>query len=159
VIRFEAAELHHTRTIATTMRPRDIEEIMAGWGLPPLEAMAVALEGSYFARTMFYGLEPLAMYGLAPLLTLGGAARFWIFATEAIDRHPLAFARACKRGLPELFEHCSTFTNLIDIGDGPAMRWMLWMGGHCVLQPHTRGGRLFSQFVLTNQEQLACRQA
>lgn len=133
------------------MRPRDVAEIREGWQKEPLEAMQECLRESYFARTMLCDLEPLCMYGLAPMMVLSGAARFWIFGTAAIDRHPLAFARACKLGKRELFMHCSLATNLIDVNDQPVMRWMQWMGGEALLPLRTKGGRVFAQFVIRGQ--------
>lgn len=158
-MRLETAQAHHIRTIAQTMRPRDVEEVSAGWGVDPTNAMTAALSESFYARTMFRDLEPLVMYGLAPLMLLSSHARFWIFATAAVDRHPLAFARACKRYLPEIFEHCALITNLIDQADAPAMRWMQWMGGTCVLPAQLRGGRLFAQFILADQRRPRCQRA
>jgi len=145
------ADIRHARLIASSMRPRDVEEVRAGWGREPYEAMREALSASYYARTMFQGFEPLVMYGLAPLTVLGGAARFWIFSSAAIDRHRFAFARASRRYLPELFQHCTLATNFIDLGDKPALRWLLWMGGTCALLPEERGGRLFAQFILVDR--------
>lgn len=152
------AEVRHARLIAGSMRPRDVEEVRAGWGREPFEAMREALSASYFARTLFQGFEPLVMYGLAPLTVLGGTARVWIFASAAIDRHPFAFARASRRWLPELFAHCSLATNFIDLGDKPALKWLDWIGGTFVLLPQQRGGRLFAQFILVDREPLGGRQ-
>lgn len=160
-MRLELARAHHARTVAATMRTHDIAEIMDGWGKDPEPAILEALEASYFARTMFCELEPVCIYGLAPLVLLTGTARFWIFATEAVDRHPLGFARACRRALPELASHFKLATNLIDSSDAPAMRWMQWLGGTCALPAQSRGGRLFAQFFLTGSASKvkACRQA
>lgn len=142
------ATFNHAKLIAATMRERDIAEIKAGWGAEPLRAIIDAFDASYFARTLFHDLEPLCMYGLAPLGMISGCARFWIFASRAIDSHSFGFARASKRSLPELFQHCMLLTNLIDVCDAPAMRWMDWLGGSCVLPHQRRGGRLFAQFIL-----------
>ncbi len=158
-MRIEIAKANHIRIIAATMRPRDIEEVRAGWSKEPAEAMNEALEASYFARTMFYDLEPLCIYGLAPLLVLSGSARFWIFASAAIDRHPLAFARACVKARDEVFANCTLATNLIDYEDRSAMRWMQWLGGRALLPFSSRGGRIFSQFIITGNQGRQCRRA
>lgn len=146
------ADTRHARLIAGSMRARDVEEVRAGWGREPYEAMREALSASYFSRTMFQGFEPLLMYGLAPLTVLGGTARVWIFPSAAIDRHPFAFARACRRWLPELWNHCTLATNFIDLNDKPALKWLDWLGGTFALLPQERGGRLFAQFILVDRE-------
>jgi hypothetical protein len=150
-IRFEEATARHARLVAQSMRERDVAEVRAGWGLPPLEAIRTAMGQSYYARTCFYGLEPLAVYGLAALAVLGGTARVWIFATSAVDAHPLAFARASLKALADLHEQASLITNLIDLSDKAACKWLDWLGGTYVLQPQPRGGRLFGQFILARE--------
>ena len=157
-MRFEEARIGHIRIIADTMRPRDRDEVRVGWECEPEAAMAEALMQSYFARTMFYDLEPLCMYGLAPLMLMGGSARFWIFSTAAIDRHPIAFARACRQGLHDLFLYAGLMTNFVDLNDAPAVKWMQWMGGEIIPVHKFRGGRQFTQFILTDPRRRACRQ-
>lgn len=158
MMRFEIARPHHARVIAASMRARDIAEIRAGWDKEPLEAIYEAMHGSIYARTLFCDLEPLCMYGLAPLSVLSGSARVWVFGTQAIDKHPVAFARASRLGVAALFCHCSLMTNLVDSEDTAAMRWLEWLGGTCVLPLHRRGNRLFAQFVLANlKERRKCQ--
>jgi len=156
--RIVTATAAHARVIAASMRERDIAEVRAGWMCEPMEAMQDALEASFYARTLLYDLEPLCIYGLAPLTVLSGAARIWIFASSAIDRHGFAFARGSRRFLPEMFRYCQLATNLIDMDDAPALRWMQWLGGRCVLPGNRHNGRLFAQFVLTEGE-ARCQQA
>jgi hypothetical protein len=159
-MRTEISQAHHVKLIASGMRARDVTEVRAGWGEPQV-AIEAALAGSFYARTLFHDLKPICMYGLAPLVLLSGCAQLWIFATAAIDEHPIAFARASKLALAELFKRCSLLTNLIDINDAPAMRWMHWLGGECVLPHQERGGRLFAQFIMVDEmeRKRACRQA
>ena len=158
-MRFEEARTGHIRIIADTMRPRDRDEVRVGWEVEPEAAMAEALAQSFFARTMFFDLEPLCMYGLAPLAVMGGSARFWIFSTAAIDRHPIAFTRACLGGLDGLFCYSSLLTNFVDVNDAPAMKWMRWLGGELIPAHKFRGGRQFTQFVVTDPRRRKCRQA
>ena len=159
-MRVESARPADARSLASNMRARDIAEIWDGWAKEPYPAMLEALDASYYARTMFYELEPLCMWGLAPMIMLSGVARFWIFASAGIDRHPRSFARASIRERDRVLEHCSIATNLIDLGDTAAMRWMAWLGGEA-LAPHQKyGKRIFGQFVLRgNKGVRACRRA
>lgn len=153
------AETRHARLIANSMRARDVMEVRAGWNREPFEAIREAMSSSHYARTLFVGLEPLCIFGLAPLSILGcGSARIWMFGTAAIDRHRLAFARATKRYLPEVFQHCTLATNLVDMSDTAAMRWLDWLGGTCVLPHQERGGRLFTQFILVDRKPAKVRE-
>lgn len=130
------------------MRQRDIEEIRAGWGLDPILAMRNCLSASSYARTAFVGLAPLCMYGIAPMSMMGQSARLWMFGTDLIDRHPMAFARASRREIPKLMRFASLLTNLVDVHDTAAMRWLEWLGATYVLKPNELGGKLFVQFII-----------
>jgi len=160
VIHYEDATTRHARIIAGSMRPSDVAEVWDGWGLEPFEAIRVAITGSFYARTMFCGMEPLAIFGLAPLSIMGGASRVWVFGTSAIDRHGFAFARASRKALDDLLTRASVITNLIDTGDVRAGRWLDWLGARYVSQPLSKEGRVFAQFVLAApvQESQACQQ-
>lgn len=157
--RVEVASLRHARLIAPMMRPRDVLEIRQLHGLEPFEAMCQALDASTYARTLFHGLEPLCMYGLAPFTVLAGVARGWIFSTWAIDRHPIAFARATRKRFGEVMAQCSQVTNLIAVDDVPAVKWAQWLGCTLVLPYQEHGGRLFAQFVAGGKGEDGCRSA
>ena len=125
-MRFEPAHLRHIRLISADMRPGDRLEIAAAWG-EPAAAMAVCLTSSFYARTLFHEMRPLAMYGLAPMSIMAGHARAWCFGTAAIDQHKIAFARASRLALSALFGHCSLMTNVVDKNDAAAVRWLEWL--------------------------------
>jgi hypothetical protein len=152
-MRFEVAHHRHIRLISASMRARDIAEIQWAVGQEPERAMREALEHSFYARTLFMGLEPLAMYGLAPLSMLAGHARIWIFGTSAIDRHKIAFTRASKLAISALFCHCSLMTNIVATNDEAAIKWLKWLGGSLVENKYAAG---FTQFVIAGGAQ-ACR--
>jgi hypothetical protein len=156
-MRFETAEARHIRLIDANMRPTDRLELIAGWG-EPKAAMAVCLADSFYACTAFYEMEPIAMYGLAPMSMLAGHARVWCFGTQAIDRHKLAFARASRLALYALFGHCSLMTNIVDKNDRAAVRWVQWLGGSLVDRHFIHKGMTFQQFVITGAR-AQCQQA
>lgn len=157
-LRFEVATPAHIRLISPFMRERDRLEVEAGCGQEVELAMAIALVESHYARTCFYGLEPLAMYGLANLSILGSSAQVWCFGTAAIDRHRMVFARASKRVLAELLRQAPILTNRVDANDESALRWLAFLGATYVLQPQVRGGTLFGQFILSGGESRKCQQ-
>lgn len=157
-VRFEYPTSGHARIVANNMRPQDMEEIRAGWRLEPEEAILTAIRSSPEAAAVFYGLELWAIFGIAHLTILGESAQVWCFGTTAIDRHAFAFARESKRILSYLHSHARILTNYVDAGDRKALRWLEYLGATYVLQPQMRGGRLFAQFILS-QEQRQCQQA
>lgn len=147
-LRFEIAHRGNVPLIAGCMRERDVAEILAGWGKEPAQAMLDALDASYYARTCFYGMEPLGIYGLSPLCAISGFSQVWIFCTRHVDNHKFAFARASRLALEDVKLHAQSVANFIDANDAPARRWLEWLGGKYVLPPERRGGRLFQQFIL-----------
>ena len=148
----------HARIIAGQMRASDVEEIKAGWGQEPREAILTALRDSpRYARTLFYGLEPLMIFGLSHLSILGSSAQVWCFGTTAIDRHPLVFARATRKILPELYAHAPVLTNRVDASDVRALRWLTFLGATYVLDPERHGDREFGQFILAAQQEPQCQ--
>lgn len=157
MIRFEPATLRHARLIAPIMRPRDVLEIRQLHGREPMAAMAEALAASFYARTMFYGFEPLCMYGLAPMTLLADTARAWIFSTSVIDRYPLTFARASLKAMGEVASQCDRLTNLVALDDEPVVKWARWLGCTLVLPYQEHGGRLFAQFVHAGRGEDQCR--
>jgi hypothetical protein len=157
-LHFELATPGHARIVAGAMRPQDVAEVRAGWG-DPEEAIRNALYCSpRYARTLFYELEPLAIYGLSGLTILGESAQVWCFGTTAIDRHPLAFARASRLAVAAMLRHASILTNVMDVSDVRTRRWLEWLGATYVLQPALRNGTLFGQFILA-RERAKWRQA
>lgn len=148
MIRYELAEPRHAALIARSMRARDIAEVAAGWGKEPTSAILDSLGASYYARIMFYDLEPLIIYGLTSLCMLSMTAQIWLFGTRYIDDHPLAFCRASKVALRCMRLHAQTITNLVDVSDLPARKWLEWLGGRYVLRDHERGGKVFRQFMI-----------
>ena len=159
-VRFEVATAAHARIVATNMRESDVAEVRAGWGCEPEEAILHALmQSPRYARTVFVGLEPLAIYGLAALTLLGASAEAWCFGTTAIDRHRFAFARASRVALAVMYRHSPILTNMVAVGDERAVRWITWLGAK---YPETgwekRSDRWFAQFVLSSRAEAECHQ-
>jgi hypothetical protein len=147
MIRFEEPTPHHVKLVARSMRARDTDEILAAWG-EPQAAILKAITDSPYARTAFWDLEPLAIFGMKNLTVLGRSAQVWCFGTQAIDRHRIAFMRASRSQLSQMFERAQLLTNYVDATDYEALRWLAWLGARSALPPVTLGGRLFAQFFL-----------
>lgn len=161
-VRVLPADLRHVHLVACNMRESDRDEIKAGWGKEVEPAIVECLLASHYAYTLFYQLEVLAIYGVANAPVLGNSGEVWCFGTTAIDRHPLPFLRACRRLVPQMLEKYPVLTNLVDINDQRAIKWLNYLDARYVLQPRELGGKLFQQFILAREHPPAedqCQQA
>lgn len=153
------ATLSHASRVAAQIRPEDRAEIRAGWGLEPLAAMHECLVASAYARTAFYRSRILGMYGIARPPQLGASGEIWCFGTKAIDDHPVAFLRASRRVLSEMLRDVPILTNVVDVQDERARKWLAFLDARYVLQPRPLGGKLFQQFILAKHGDQQCQQA
>lgn len=158
-LRFEVAIPAHAKVIAKAMRTRDIAEVFAGWGDPEAEIIKAVYASPGYARTAFWELEPLAIFGMRALTVLGGSAEVWCFGTKAIQRHRMAFLRSSKAVIREMHRRSPMLTNYVDATDHEALKWLVWLGARTALPPEVRGGRLFAQFFLTQPKAMTCQQA
>ncbi len=147
-LRFEQAIPAHARIVAQHMRARDINELYAGWGEPEIEIAKAIGASPLYARTAFWDLEPLAIFGMRALTVLGGSAEVWCFGTRSIERHKLAFLRASRSAVRQMHRWNPMLTNYVDVTDHEAIRWLTWLGARAALPPEERGGTLFAQFFL-----------
>lgn len=160
MIRFEEAMPRHAKLIARNMRLTDVEELRAGWELEPEASILDALSYSYFARTLFFDLQPLAIFGLSALSIMPSRAQVWVFGTRAIDEHRITFAKASRAAVDLLFTQCGLMTNMIDLSDERALKWMRWLGG-TLMPDHAfeRNGKQFAQFIVDSARSRVCLQA
>lgn len=148
-LRIEEAVPGHARIVIRNMRARDLEEVLAGWGNPENAIQEAIAASPDFARTAFWELEPVAIFGMRRLTVMGASAEVWCFGTRAIDRHRMAFLRASRAVVAEMHELNPMLTNQVDANDHEAIKWLSWLGASSALPPQMRGGRLFAQFFLT----------
>lgn len=151
-LRFEEAVPGHARIVVRNMRVRDLEEVQCGWGNPENAIQEAIAASPDFARTAFWELEPIAIFGMRRLTVMGASAEVWCFGTQAIARHRTAFLRASKCVVRQMLELNPTLTNYVDAHDNEAIKWLCWLGVTSALPPQMRGGRLFAQFFLTRPE-------
>lgn len=148
-LRFEVAQHAHAKIVVRAMRARDLEEVLAGWGNPEVAIHEAIAASPDYARTAFWELEPVAIFGMRRMTLLGSSAQVWCFGTQAIDRHRTAFLRASRGVVREMHRINPMLTNYVDVSDYEALRWLVWLGARSALPPEMRGGRMFAQFFLT----------
>lgn len=148
VVRLEVARLAHVHLIAAGMRPADRAEVLASDGLRPSACLRRNLQASEFARTAFVDDEALAMLGVV-LAEGGEVAVPWMLTTDAVERWPMAFWRACKDGLRQMREHYPVLVQFIDARHERALSWARRLGfeQHEAV-PHGFAKRPFHPFTL-----------
>lgn len=104
---------------------RELEEV---YGMTPREALRRNMAASSEAWTMFAGADVLCMFGVAPLSVMDRSGEFWIVSTEYICRHRLAFARMCKRFLPQVLRNWEEVRGALEHQREDVVHWARWLG-------------------------------
>jgi hypothetical protein len=144
--------------LVALMRPQDVDEL---W-LMSRDVPAVIVPKSVRISASCYAMRLES----GPLLCLFGAsvkdsdphtAAIWELGTEAIDRHPKAFIRACKPGLRLITEdlpEVDQFFNFIPEANARSFRWLKTLGA-AFSDPWTRHtGVVVRGFQITRKKAL-----
>jgi hypothetical protein len=109
------------------MRVNDRMEC-AALGLTPIEYIKLSMERSHSNWTWLVDREPAAIGGIEITSMLGGAAVAWIFTTDIVDEHKLAFTRMTMRMKKAVTAIAPNFRGHIHARHREALRWAQWMG-------------------------------
>jgi hypothetical protein len=127
-IRHQSATLWDVMQLAEHMRAADRAEAWALGHQSPLEVVEESVTISDFAIATYLGGELAVIWGVNPVADGVGIA--WALTTDAVDRHPVAFWRACREQLPTLRERYRGLVNAIDARYTQAIRWARRLGFH-----------------------------
>ncbi|UPK31822.1 hypothetical protein IVB18_26190 [Bradyrhizobium sp. 186] len=141
------ARAKHIRTIARRMRQADRDEIAAGSGKSPAEALAFSLRKSSIAWVAVIDGRPEVMFGAADLNILAGVGAPWLLGTDAIERHYLAFLRGSVSWRDQLLQRYPVLRNFVDDRNKVSKRWLAWLGFK-FSDPVIFGGYAFRAFEL-----------
>lgn len=127
------ATLAHAEALAPRMRREDALEVGAASGREPMDALILGLDASLAAYTILLGGEVAAMFGVTPVEApredgshAVGCA--WMLTSDAVDAHPVLFARLTKAILPELLDVAPVLFNAVDARYAKALRWAAFVG-------------------------------
>jgi hypothetical protein len=115
--------------VAGNIREADRRELEAWTGcsdlLPDLMA---SIEMSDRVWTGVLEGQPACLFGVAPGSILGAVGTPWLVSTPAIDRHPIAFLRACQPALRRMQSDYYVLRNFVDVRNTRVKRWLTWLG-------------------------------
>ena len=115
--------------VAAAIPAAGVRELAEVYGMTPAQAVANNFAQSVGHRwTMWAADVPLAMFGVMPLGVLGGIGEFYITGTTHICAHRFAFARMCKRFLPELLAHWTELRGALEHDRADVVKWADWLG-------------------------------
>lgn len=101
---------------------------MASAGKSPVAALAMSIRKSSHCWTVMIDGKPAAIWGVADLNVLGGVVAVWLLGTDAIERHPGAFARRSVAFKDQLFTRYKIMRNVVDARNLVSIRWLKWLG-------------------------------
>ncbi len=136
--------------VADNMRQADIEELRAGDGATPREALLYCLLHGRPCMTICKGDDtPVAMWGVVPAGHPVG--RVWMLGTDELvqnSRLRLRFLREVKQHFSVLDRQYAVLWNCVDARNTVHVRWIKWMGFTFIAQRPNYGaeGRLFLEF-------------
>ena len=127
-IQIVPALLEHCVPIAARMRAADVDEVFAGSGRDPLDALEFSFRKSALVRTALVDGVPEVMFGAADLNILAGVAAPWLLGTDAVTKNYVAFLRGSVEWRSQLLTRYEVLRNLVDDRNAASKRWLRWLG-------------------------------
>lgn len=118
------------RWVIANMRPEHVQEAFDQSGLSPDLAVLLSVRDSIRVFAGRAGGETLFLCGAGRKSVLSDVGSVWMFATEAIDRHPIPAAEALR----ELFGRAHgligarVLEQRIPAWYAKGVKWLLWLG-------------------------------
>lgn len=139
------ATLDHAAFVAAHLRASDRREAEA---LSPESFETLARRSVTCAVEAWCGLvdgEPVCLFGVGLRNMLGAAEPFFI-ATDALERHPVAFLRRCRPYVADWLQRFGVLEQWVDARNEASLRWMRWLGFRVEpAAPHGLYGNLFNR--------------
>lgn len=138
----------HALSIAPRMREADANEVMAGSGHKPLEALLYSLDHSDWAMTGMADGVPEVMFGVGTINILNRIGAPWLLGTDAVQRHYRPFLRASLMWKSQMLSQYVELCNMVDDRNEVSKRWLQWLGFELSKPVDIGGGVKFRQFSL-----------
>lgn len=120
--------IDEAEAIARIVRGADREELDA-LGITDLPVgLKTCFGGSLKASKIVFGDEVLAVVGDALQDGHDGVGIPWLISTYHVEKHPLAFLRACKPIVADMLTRHRMLANCVHQDNKQAIRWLRWLG-------------------------------
>lgn len=119
----------HAIAMAPNVRAIEMREVMDSVGLNVEAALLSELDRSESAWSWIVDGEVACMFGIMRGHSLMDFAAYpWFLSTPLVEKHRMAFARACRHLLPELLRRHARLAGMVDARHEMSVRWLKWLG-------------------------------
>lgn len=127
MIEFTSVVDEHVQELAETMRSEEVQEVFAGYGASPEQALRACLANAEEAVTVLSDGVVLAILGVSPMSLLSRIASPWMLTSEASREHARVYIKYTKQYINRWAEQYHLI-NFIDARYEASVRWAKWAG-------------------------------
>ncbi len=122
------AEYAHAETLAKRLRLADANEVRVITGMDSLTALLMSLSLSSEAYTWLADGEPVAMFGVAPIVDAPGTAAPWFLGDERVVRGRKYFLKNSRRFAARWRRQFPLLENYVHPDNKLSIRYLKWCG-------------------------------
>ncbi len=124
---FRLTTLEDIKYLAPRLRQEDKQEILAGSGLLPYEALLIGFKNSVIVFTIFNPKnKPVGIFGVDDLGN--GIGAIWLLATKDLAKIQIAFLKQCREVVKFLNTKYKILWNFVDCRNQLHINWLRWCG-------------------------------
>ena len=124
---FKLTTLDDIKYLAPRLRQVDKQEILAGTGLIPYEALLIGFNKSAIVFTIFNPKnKPVGIFGVVDCGN--GIGGIWLLATNDLPKIKLAFLKECREVIQFLNKKYKILWNYVDCRNELHIKWLKWCG-------------------------------
>ena len=124
---FKLTTLEDIKYLAPRLRQEDKQEILAGSGLIPYEALLIGFKNSVVVFTIFNPKnKPVGIFGINNYEKDIGV--IWLLATKDLAKIQIAFLKECREVIKFLNTKYKILWNFVDCRNQLHIKWLKWCG-------------------------------
>ena len=124
---FKLTTLEDIKYLAPRLRKIDKQEILAGSGLIPYEALLKGFKNSAIVFTIFNSKnKPVGIFGVDDCGN--GVGGIWLLATKDLTKIQIAFLKQCREVIQFLNTKYKILWNFVDCRNQLHIKWLKWCG-------------------------------
>ena len=124
---FRLTTLEDIKYLAPRLRQEDKQEILAGSGLTPYEALLIGFKNSVVVFTIFNPKnKPVGIFGINNYEKDIGV--IWLLATKDLAKIQIAFLKECREVIKFLNIKYKILWNFVDCRNQLHIKWLKWCG-------------------------------